>query len=459
MNIKRLLCVVLAMLLALGATALADAEDLQAQLDAANERIAELEAEVALYKPVYEKQVVVEYGEDSIIWREDAMKEYQDAADAYAQYGLSIDDYADEIKQDILEMLVQNAVLADKTAELGLDTLDDETRAKLDAEAAESFETYVETYKSYFADEDADEETARQQTLEAMAQYGLTQETLTEQMVSSYIEEQLYNYITEDVVVDDADIQEAYEAMVSESEESFEDDGYSFVSAYNSGETIAWNPEGYRAVKHVLIKFDDDQAARYSELKDTLASLEDEKASLDAPADEEADEEGEADDAEPAPAPRDPEVIEADLAAVTAEIEALHAELLPRAQEVIDAFEAGTDFDTLIEQYNADPGMKNEPTATSGYAVSAASAMYDPAFIEGAMSIGGVGQISGPIYGSNGIHIIYYLSDIAPGAVPFEDIAEEAEQEALSNKTSDAYDAQVAEWVEEAHPVYHLDRF
>ena len=453
MNIKRLLCMVLAMLLTLGTTVLANAEDLQAQLDAANARIAELEAEVALYKPVYEKQVVAEYGEGGIIWREDAQKEYQDAADAYAQYGLSIDDYADDIKQDILNMLVQNAVLAEKTAELGLDALDDETRANLEAEAAENFETYIENYKSYFAAEDATDEEAREQTIEAMAQYGLTQEALVEQTIESYIDEQLYNYVTEDVVVTDEDVQAAYEEMVTESEESFTDDDYSYNSARKSGETIAWNPEGYRAVKHVLIKFDDDQAAKYNELQSTLTSLQAEKAALDAPAEDAA--EGEEAGAEP----RSAEAIEADIAAVTAEIEALHAELLPRAQEVIDAFEAGTDFDTLIEQYNADPGMKNEPTATNGYAVSATSSVYDPAFTEGAMSIEAVGQISGPVYGANGIHIIYYLNDITPGPVPFEEIAEEAEQEALSNKTSDTYDAQVAAWVEEAHPVYHLDRF
>ena len=452
MNMKKLLCMAIAMLLSLSAAALAE-DDLQAQLDAANARIAELEAEVALYKPVYEKQVVAEYGEGGIIWREDAQKEYQDAADAYAQYGLSIDDYADDIKQDILNMLVQNAVLAEKTAELGLDALDDETRANLEAEAAETYETYIETYKSYFADEDTDDETAREQTIEAMAQYGLTQEALVEQTIESYIDEQLYNYVTEDVVVTDEDVQAAYEEMVTESEESFTDDDYSYNSARKSGETIAWNPEGYRAVKHVLIKFDDDQAAKYNELQSTLTSLQAEKAALDAPAEDAA--EGEEAGAEP----RSAEAIEADIAAVTAEIEALHAELLPRAQEVIDAFEAGTDFDTLIEQYNADPGMKNEPTATNGYAVSATSSVYDPAFTEGAMSIEAVGQISGPVYGANGIHIIYYLNDITPGPVPFEEIAEEAEQEALSNKTSDTYDAQVAAWVEEAHPVYHLDRF
>ena len=84
---------------------------------------------------------------------------------------------------------------------------------------------------------------------------------------------------------------------------------------------------------------------------------------------------------------------------------------------MIDEFEGGADFDSLIEKYNADPGMQNEPTATKGYAVSANSTTWDPAFTEGAMSIAEVGQISAPVYGQNGIHVIYYLSDITPGPV------------------------------------------
>ena len=72
MNMKKLLCLALAMLLALSATALAEtADDLQAQLDAANAQLAELEAQVELYKPFYEKQVVAEFGKDGIIWLED----------------------------------------------------------------------------------------------------------------------------------------------------------------------------------------------------------------------------------------------------------------------------------------------------------------------------------------------------------------------------------------------------
>ena len=471
MNFRKLLCMVMAMLLALSALALAEEQaepaDLQAQLDAANARIAELEAEVEKYLPYYEMQVVAEYGDGGVIWLADAQTEYEGAASAYAQYGLSIDSYADAVKQQILESLVQQAVLEAKTVELGFGELDDETRAELEAEAAENFETYIENYKSYFAAEDATDEEAREQTIAAMAQYGLTQEVLTQQMIESYAEEQLHNFVTGDVTVSDDEVKAKYDAMIAADEAAYSDSDYSYNNARNDGSTIiTWNPEGYRAVKHVLIKFDDEQSAQYSDLKSTLDSLNAEMEALEKPEEapaaeadtDEIEPEGDAED-EPEAEPRSREEIQSDIGKVATEIEALYSQLLPKAQEVIDAFNAGTDFDALIEQYNDDPGMKREPAATNGYAVAANSTAWDPAFTEGAMSIEAPGQISAPIYGTNGIHIIYYMSDITPGAVPFEDVAEAVKAAALDEKVAQTYSDQIAAWVEEAHPVYHLDRF
>ena len=297
------------------------------------------------------------------------------------------------------------------------------------------------------------------------------------------MDEQLYNLVTADVTVTDEDVQAKYDAMVAEAQESYSDDR-NYNNARNSGDTIVWNPEGYRAVKHVLIKFDDDQAKQYSERHSTLDSLNAELEALDAPVEtaapaegEEAPAEGEeapadgeeapAEEAEaipevtpePTPEPRSREEIQADIGNIATEIEALYSQLLPQAQQVIDEFNGGADFDSLIEKYNADPGMQNEPTATNGYAVSANSTTWDPAFTEGAMDIEAVGQISGPVYGQNGIHIIYYLSDITPGPVALEDIADAVKSAALQDKTSETYENQVNAWVEEAKPVYHADRF
>ena len=206
MNMMKLLCMVLALLMAVATVALAETDDLQAQLDAANARIQELEAEVEKYKPVYDSQIVAEFGEDGIIWLKDAQAEYEQAASAYAQYGLSIDDYAADIKNDILQTLVAEAVKDAKIAELGLDQISDEDRERITAEAEETYELYVDQYKSYFAAEDATEEDARAQTIAALEQYGMTQDVMVEQMLANFADEQLFNEVTKDVTVSDEEV-------------------------------------------------------------------------------------------------------------------------------------------------------------------------------------------------------------------------------------------------------------
>ncbi len=499
MMIRKVLCLVLALALC-GAMAFAEEDgDLQAQLDAANERIAELEAQVELYQPYYDAQVIVEY-DGGVVFLDDILEQYAGVDSQFSSYyGVSLADYGYDTvyKQLIAETLLQNAVLEAKATELGLDQLDDETMAGLTEEAAANFESYVTSVWDYFASDDLTDEEIREECVAYLESMGYTEDALLESLIDNYVSEQLYNYITADVTVTEEDIQAAFDELVAEQEASFADDS-TYNTSRNNGDTIVWNPEGYRMVRHVLIKFTDDQATRYSELQDTLDTLNEELEALQTAAEEaaaatdestteatdetaaeataeaadetapeataEATDEAAAEttgetaaEATEAPA-RTEEEINAEIADVEAELTALYEELLPTAQEVIDAFNSGTSFSDLIDQYNEDPGMENEPTATNGYAVSANSTAWDPAFTEGAMSIESIGEISEPVYGQNGIHIIYYDSDIPAGAVDLETVRAEIEESALNTKLNDTYDNTLAEWVEAVNPVYHYDR-
>ena len=464
MNIKSILSLALALLLALSACALAEGDDLQAQLDEANAHIAELEAEVEKYRPFYEKQIVAEYGEEGIVWLEDAQKQYSEAAAMYAQYGIPVDSYADDIKKSIVEGMVRQAVLDAKADELGLSALDEATMAELTEQANADLETYIGYYGSHFAKEGASDEENREATVQGLAEAGINADSLLEDRVSNYVSEKLYDTVTKDVTVSDEEIQAKYQAMIEDDKENYAEDDAAYNGARSDGSVIAWNPEGYRTVKHVLIKFDEDQAKQYNELQSALTGLNDELAALDnpEPTEEPAEEPAEAAETEETTeeaAPRTREEIQAEIGEIGTAVEALYSALMPKAQEVVDAFNGGADFDSLIEKYGEDPGMTREPAKSQGYAVAENSTYWDPAFTEGAMSIGAVGQISEPVRGKNGVHIIYYLSDVTPGEVPFEDIRDGVADAALDDKISQTYSDQVAAWVEEASPVYHLDRF
>jgi hypothetical protein len=253
--------------------------------------------------------------------------------------------------------------------------------------------------------------------------------------------------------------------MVEDDQSTYAEDDYSYNNALTNGDTIAWNPEGYRTVKHVLVKFDDDQAKQYSELNATLDSLNDELAALDNPEVVEDGAEGaEGDEAEEAEeekaAPRTREEIQKDIGDIGASIEVLYSQLLPKAQEVVDAFNGGTDIDTLIAQYGEDPGMTQPSYLAEGYAVHKDSVVYDPVFTAGAFSekMQQPGDTSDPVVGSYGIHILHYLRDIPSGITELTDeISAEIEESLYTDKMNSIYAEALEAWIAEHDIVYHQE--
>ena len=91
MTMKKFLCMLMALVMALGCTAAFAEEDLQAQLDAANAKIAELQAQVDAYYPYYFAQVVATYGEDGVIWLKDMQAQYEAMQAQYSGYGIDLE--------------------------------------------------------------------------------------------------------------------------------------------------------------------------------------------------------------------------------------------------------------------------------------------------------------------------------------------------------------------------------
>lgn len=454
MTMKKLICLVLALVMALGCTAALAEEELQAQLDAANAKIEELQALVDAYYPYYIAQVVATYGEDGVVWLEDVQAEYDALAAQYASYGLDLVAYgmADSVKMDIVTAAVEDAVVLAKAAELGLDQLDDATLTAIEEDAKATFEMYLSYYYDYYyadAEEITDEMRAEAEAY--WAANGADAEGIAIEMAKEAIFEAVYADVIKDVALTEEDVENAYQALIEANKASYTNDA-TYNSDRNAGVAIAWNPEGYRAVKHVLIQFDDEQTQRYSELQARLTSLNAEKEAIENPAEETEE------NAEPVEL-RSIEEVNADIAACATEVESLYAQLLPTAEEVIEKFNGGASFEDLIAEYNSDPGMQSEPIATIGYAVSAASTTWDPAFTEGSMSIAEKGGISEPVYSSFGIHIICYMDDVPAGEVALEEIRSEVETDALDAKIQNTYAAQVAAWCEEMNVEYHYENF
>ena len=473
MQRKKIISAVLALALMLCAPVLAEDTDA---------RVAELEAQVKELQQALEEaeNTIREYEQQSLVVTfdggevtlEEAQRQYEYITSMYQAYGYSISGQEDYIREELLHMLGQDALVNFKAEELGYAELDDEAMASYENEAKLAHENYVTSYITYFTQDGMTEEEAREQTEAYLEEIGYSYDGILKSMLQTHAQQALFDAVTADVEVTEEDLQAAYDEAVAADEAAYAENAYDYESTRSNGGAVYWNPEGYRQVKHVLIRFDDDQAARYKDLKSLADDLEsrievakapetaDEETAEDATEAPEAAEAPEAEDtAEAEEEPVDVEELEAQLTETLAQLDALYQELMPKAEEVISRFEEGETFDALIDEYNEDPGMTREPGKTEGYYVSANSQMWDPAFTEGAMSIASVGGISAPVRGSYGIHIIYYLADVPAGAVGFDAVRDAVSEDALNNAKNQAYTDQIAAWADELHLEYHLDRF
>lgn len=460
----------------------------------------------------------------------DAQAEYDEVVAYYSANGYELNDEEAirSIKDEIVHYLVENKVIENKARELGLYELSEEEKKSLTEAAEKEYEEALEYYMVYFQsdEEGQDPEAVRAEVAVYLAENGYTKEMAVELALSDAWQNKLNEYVTADVAASEDQINAAYEELVAADQGSFEVDPYNFEYAAMSGNDLYWYPEGYRAVKHILIPFTDEQVETLSELTykldDVLYQLEDLDAmengedateegldleafgleegayadgdyevaiepleegsqdfDLDLEADGETVEEELVEEAgtmdvlmEPEDAPDEEhheedmpsrEELEKEKARLTKEVEALKAEYLasvqPTVDEVLGKIAAGEDFEALIEQYGQDPGMQEEPTKTLGYFVAQGSEMWERVFTETAMKLEKPGDVSEPVVGTNGVHIIKFMRALTPGPVPLDDVRDACTDTAQENSKTAAYDEAVETWVAEANVTFYHDRW
>ena len=112
-------------------------------------------------------------------------------------------------------------------------------------------------------------------------------------------------------------------------------------------------------------------------------------------------------------------------------------------------------FDELIQEYGTDPGMQDAATRAEGYSVHMDSINWDAAFTAGAFTMDKVGDVSEPVVGSYGVHILQYVRDVPSGAVELDtDLKESLRAELLSSKQQETFNAAITKWMDEANIVY-----
>ena len=367
----------------------------------------------------------------------------------YANYGYDVTDpaFVDMLKQFALQTGVEYAVMNQKLVEKGLALTEAEKEATI-ASAREYWENSVADGMAYYGitDESTEEERAATlvSVLAELEAMGYTEESYVAESVQYAGYDKLYADMTKDVTVTEEAVINHYNTLVAADKAAYENDAAAYEQVQQTNQfalmygmtdyytDLFYMPEGYRAVTHILLEVDEALLTAYTDLQ---AAYEEQQLTLE--------EGGE---------------VTGDL--VTAdEVEnarlAIIASVQPRIDEINQKLADGAAFNDLIPEYSMDTGMTTPEAIAEGYAVHMDSIMWDPVFTAAAFSVDAIGQVSQPVVGMYGVHLVHYDHDVTGGPLELTDELKAGFMtELLTNAKDEIYYGAIEQWVGEATVVY-----
>ena len=373
----------------------------------------------------------------------------------YSSYGYDVTDesIASVLEQIALQSGIQMIAERLMVVENGLSLTEDE-KVAAETEAKESWEAVIADGMTYYGITDESTEVERAETLltilSELEAAGYTEESYISDSLEYAEYNKLYELLTADVTVTEQDVLDYYNTLVESDKAMYADVAtYEQMQYYNDlylayGMTdyyteIYYIPEGFRAVTHILLEVDETLLTAYSDLE---ALYEEQQNTL---------EEG-------------GEVTET---LVTAdEVEAARLAVIASVQSTLDEINQkladGASFNDLIPTYSADTGMVTADAIAEGYAVHMDSIMWDPVFTAAAFSVDTIGQVSEPVVGMYGVHLVHYDHDIPGGGVElteelkasfYESLLTSAQDEAYYNALDAYIGAAVIDYSDEAKTI------
>ena len=376
-------------------------------------------------------------------------------ASLYSAYGMAYDPTSEtaisDARTSVVNAFKNNLVLAAKAKELGLDQLTDEEKATAQTNAETQYNSDKDYLKStQLADSGLEGDALEAEAVKRMDALGATMDSYLTSATESLVRDKVRQYVIKDVTVTEEELQTEYDSRVSADQSKYAEDANSWASAANNGTTLYYTPAGIRRVKQILIRFKSEDSTAISDAQAKVTEANSRVTAAQQVIDDEA-----ASEEDKAKAQADLEAAQADLTAaneaVTAARETAFANIDADTDAVLEQLANGGDWDTLMAEKNEDPGMKSGVTAEKGYAVTAGMTSFDAAFVDAAMALESVGDISGKIRGdAYGYYIIRYEGDETEGPVALDDVKETIRSTLQSNKETETYNSQLDQWVSEA---------
>ena len=450
---KKLIALLLALILALSATAAlaeGDAATTEEETAATEEKAAA--EENALLVTVNGKEIR-ENDPEIKFWMDDIISYYGLDEAGAAQY------------RQILQLMTMDYALDYAVAETMLEKKGEGvTEEAVQAELQKLWDDTVQSglASAGITDESTEEEiaAARKSVEEQIeANTGYTAESLLNDAAMAYscrisqIVSALDKYIPEEALaVTEEDIDAYYQTVAEQDRETLEQYAamygmsvpdflqyYSFVA----GRQSYYKPEGFRGINHILLEVDEELLNAYNDLVSRLAAQGTESA--EEPAEETAET---AETAEPTAEPVTQEMVDAAKQAILDSVQ-------DKIAEISEKLANGAAFEDLIQEYGTDPGMTDETTRTNGYEVHQDSSSWESNFKKAAMALEKAGDVSDPVISAYGVHILKYVRDIAGGAIEMpEDARQTMTDGAVQQKKNAALARLLSEWTAESEIVW-----
>lgn len=375
----------------------------------------------------------------------------------YQMLGLTGSFSTDEntVAQEVLASYTNSLVAKHKAAELGFDQMTEEENQEIQETAEKNYEELLTEIKDHYLADSAslDEAELRQKAMEYANENGMS--TLENYLDSAKIEksvEKLRADTVKDVTYTQEELQAKLDEEAAANKTTFESNPDYYGYYLNNGTPVYYNAPGYRMVKQVLVKFtEEDNTAlteKNTELSQAKTALNDAQSALTEAAE----------DADKTALQAAVDEAQAKLDEVQAAYDSLketaYANIQAKADEIYQkAIAEGADFDALVAEFNEDTGM---PAA--GYAVREGYSFFVASFVDAAMALEKVGDVSEPAKSDYGFHIIQYSADITEGTVALDTVSDTLGAELLSEKQDQAYADALAAWVSEAKVESHLEK-
>jgi parvulin-like peptidyl-prolyl isomerase len=288
-----------------------------------------------------------------------------------------------------------------KFNEYGL-SLTAEDEKKIDADTEADIKFMKEIYQSMvqMSDETLTEEqiiTYGEQQYNAMLEYcGLTKNDIRNWYRSNVIQTKLVEYVSQQNPYDYANSEAQAEIIENNAKTAYAED----PSTLNPDVMkMLWLPEGSRAVKHILIGFDE---VTYNEIASLRSA-------------------GKNDDAD-------------------ALIEEKLPQLSEKLKQVQDKLAAGQDFDALIEEYS-----DSQNGAELFYAAPGSTSSYGMAFAKAAMEIPSIGETA-VCATDYGYHVICYVDDATVSPETRKEYVDAIHVYLESSYHAEKFDEALTEW-------------